>query len=317
MSTIIPPIKSQGIKTKLVPWINDVILRSGIDISKANWIEPFFGTGVVGLNSPLKGKFIVGDTNPYIIDFYNGILNREITPINMRAYLEQESKILSSSDENGYAYYREVKNRFNSFHNSFDFIFLSRAGFNGMMRFNRKGEWNIPFCKKPNRFSPAYITKICNQVKAVQQIITNKSWEFHNQGFIETIKRAQKGDLIYCDPPYFGRYVDYYNGWTEEDEQELFNALSETKASFILSTWHHNEFRANEMIAHYWNKFNILTQEHFYHSGGHIENRHSIVEALIFNFELTEKARPKPQRVIQHDLFDNQPQEVCVSTTTC
>ena len=98
MPTIIPPIKSQGIKTKLVPWINDVILRSGIDISKANWIEPFFGTGVVGLNSPLKGKFIVGDTNPYIIDFYNGILNREITQINMRAYLEQESKILSSTD---------------------------------------------------------------------------------------------------------------------------------------------------------------------------------------------------------------------------
>ena len=305
MSTIIPPIKSQGIKTKLVPWINDVILRSGIDISKANWIEPFFGTGVVGLNSPLKGDFIVGDTNPYIIDFYNGILSRKITPINMRAYLEQESKILSSSDENGYAYYREVKNRFNSFHNPFDFIFLSRAGFNGMMRFNRKGEWNIPFCKKPNRFSPAYITKICNQVNAVQQIVTNKNWEFHNQGFIKTIKRAQKGDLIYCDPPYFGRYVDYYNGWTEEDEQELFNALSETKASFILSTWHHNEFRANEMITHYWNKFNILTQEHFYHSGGHIENRHSIVEALVFNFELTGKAHPKSHSVIQYDLFDN------------
>lgn len=119
------------------------------------------------------------------------------------------------------------------------------------------------FCKKPNRFSPAYITKICNQVNAVQQIITNKTWEFNNQGFIETIKRAQKGDLIYCDPPYFGRYVDYYNGWTEKDEQELFNVLSETKASFILSTWHHNEFRDNEMIARYWNRFNILTQEHF------------------------------------------------------
>ena len=316
MRTIIPPIKSQGIKTKLIPWINDVILRSGIDISKANWIEPFFGTGVVGLNSPLKGKFIVGDTNPHIIDFYNGIQNREITPINMRAYLEQESKILSSSDENGYAYYREVKNRFNSFHNSFDFIFLSRAGFNGMMRFNKKGEWNIPFCKKPNRFSPAYITKICNQVNAVQQIITNKKWEFHNQGFFETIKRAQKGDLIYCDPPYLGRYVDYYNGWTEEDEQELFKALSETQAFFILSTWHHNEFRANEMIAHYWNKFNILTQDHFYHNGGHIENRHSIVEALVFNFELTDKAHTKSQHIIQNNLFDNQQQETYVSTAT-
>lgn len=39
---IVPPIKSQGIKTKLVPWIIDVIDQSGIDPTKANWIEPFF-----------------------------------------------------------------------------------------------------------------------------------------------------------------------------------------------------------------------------------------------------------------------------------
>ena len=47
VAVIVPPIKSQGIKTKLVPWINDLILTSGTDIN-ARWIEPFFGTGVVG-----------------------------------------------------------------------------------------------------------------------------------------------------------------------------------------------------------------------------------------------------------------------------
>ena len=83
---------------------------------------------------------------------------------NMRTYLEREGQLLLTAEDSGYAYYREVKNRFNQEHSPFDFIFLSRAGFNGMMRFNRRGEWNIPFCKKPNRFLPAYITKICNQV---------------------------------------------------------------------------------------------------------------------------------------------------------
>lgn len=305
MSTIIPPIKSQGIKTKLIPWINDIILRSDIDLSKANWIEPFFGTGVVGLNSPLKGRFIVGDTNPHIINFYSGILSGDITSAKMRQYLEYESRLLSASEEDGYVYYREVKKRFNTNHNPFDFILLSRAGFNGMMRFNRKGEWNIPFCKKPNRFSPAYITKICNQVNNVQRILFSKEWEFNNQGFIETIKKAKKGDLIYCDPPYFGRYVDYYNGWTERDEQDLFNALSETEAFFILSTWHHNEFRANEMVDRSWSRFNILTQEHFYHNGGRIENRHSMIEALVYNFELTtDKIISQPQVNYQYSLFD-------------
>lgn len=301
MSIIIPPIKSQGIKTKLVPWINDLILQSGIDLSRANWIEPFFGTGVVGFNSPVEGCRIVGDTNPHIINFYNGIKNGEITEYNMRAFLEREGERLAHADEDGYAYYREVKNRFNTLFSPFDFIFLSRAGFNGMMRFNQKGEWNIPFCKKENRFSPAYITKICNQVKRVRLKIQHSHWEFHNVDFIETINRAQEGDLIYCDPPYYGRYADYYNGWTEDDEESLFHALMHTPAHFILSTWHHNEFRDNDMIKRFWNHFNIETREHFYHNGAFIENRHEMTEALVFNFELHDYKKVNAQLELEFE----------------
>jgi DNA adenine methylase len=39
------------------------------------------------------------------------------------------------------------------------------------------------------------------------------------------------------------------------------------------------------MLTKYWNDFNIVTKDHFYHSGGKIENRNSVVEALVFNFE--------------------------------
>ncbi len=296
----VPPIKSQGIKTKLVPWINDLILTSGTDLN-ARWIEPFFGTGVVGFNSPMRGAHIVGDTNPHIINFYRAVQNGEVTQYTMRAYLESESRLLAQAEEDGYAHFRLVRDRFNQEHSPYDFIFLSRAGFNGMMRFNRHGDWNIPFYKKPDRFAPAYVTKICNQIESVSRIIKRKQWEFKNVPFAETIERAEPGDIIYCDPPYFGRYVDYYNGWTEQDEHELFEALSRTRAKFILSTWHHNDFRPNEMIERYWNRFNVTTREHFYHGGGHIENRHAIVEALVFNFELQEKVEAEPVR--QLDLF--------------
>lgn len=286
MSIIIPPIKSQGIKTKLVPWILDLIESSGLDLGQTNWIEPFLGTGVVGLNIPVGGKRIVGDTNPHIINFYNALKDGEITPLNMRSYLEFEGVLLSNSGKDGYEHYRKIRDRFNQDQSPFDFLFLSRAGFNGMMRFNKMGYWNIPFCKKPNRFSPAYITKICNQIAAAERIIKGGKWEFCHQDFVETIHRANKGDIIYCDPPYFGRHVDYYNGWTEEDEERLFLALQGTQAHFILSTWHHNEFRKNKMIERFWGRFNIKTQEHFYHSGARIENRRSIVEALVSNFDI-------------------------------
>lgn len=289
MATIIvPPIKSQGIKTKLVPWINDLILSAGVDLD-ARWIEPFFGTGVVGFNSPMRGAHIVGDTNPHIINFYKGVQDGKITPYTMRTYLEKESKLLSEADEDGYSHYKFVRDRFNFEHSPYDFIFLSRAGFNGMMRFNRHGDWNIPFCKKPERFAPAYITKICNQIQQTARVIRQKTWEFNNVDFIETIERADSGDIIYCDPPYYGRYVDYYNGWTEKDEHQLFEALTRTPAKFILSTWHHNDYRSNEMVKLYWDRFNVMTKDHFYHNGGNIENRHAVVEALVFNFDIHEK----------------------------
>ena len=284
MKVIIPPIKSQGIKTKLVPWIKDVV---SIANQKGKWIEPFLGTGVVAFNSGYK-QAILNDTNPHIIEFYKSIQEKKITAHLMRQYLEIEGQLLKEAENDGYEYYIKVRSRFNSGEFSpFDFIFLSRAGFNGMMRFNNKGHWNIPFCKKSDRFSKAYITKITNQVSNVAQIICPEpDWVFYNKNFAEIIPLAKENDIIYCDPPYYGRYVDYYNGWTEEDEELLFTLLSQTKAKFILSTWHHNDWRENEMIGRFWNKFNIITKEHFYHNGANLENRRAIVEALVCNFDV-------------------------------
>lgn len=278
VKVIIPPIKSQGIKTKLVPWIMALVPKV-----KGKWIEPFLGTGVVAFNSG-HTEAILNDTNPHIINFYTSIQKGEITPAIVRKYLEEEGEKLRNAEEDGYAYYRYIRNRFNKDYDPLDFLFLSRAGFNGMMRFNKNGSWNIPFCQKPDRFSPAYITKIVNQVRYASEIIQD-CWQFLNIEFDEVISMASENDIIYCDPPYIGRYVDYYNGWNEVPEERLFKALSKTKSRFILSTWHHNRFRENEMVKKYWNRFNMVTKDHFYHSGGKIENRNAIVEALVFNFE--------------------------------
>lgn len=277
---IVPPIKSQGIKTKLVPWIKALVPKSN-----GRWVEPFLGTGVVAFNSEYR-RALLNDANPHIIRFYKGIQSGEITPNSVRDYLVREGKLLRTAENNGYAHYLLVRERFNSFFSPFDFLFLSRAGFNGMMRFGGKGNWNIPFCKKPERFSQAYITKIVNQVAAVSKIIKDEpEWTFISGAFEDVIRCAGEDDVIYCDPPYFGRHVDYYNGWNEWDEQKLFELLSNTKAKFVLSTWHHNDWRENEMIERFWQNFNIVTKDHFYHAGANIENRRTIVEALVCNFE--------------------------------
>jgi len=211
--------------------------------------------------------------------------------------LKEEGRCLL---ERGEGYYYEVRNRFNKHHHPLDFLFLNRAGFNGMIRFNRKGEFNIPFCRKPERFAQPYITKIANQVACLEKLIRTKEFDFKCQDFKRTIQEASPKDLIYCDPPYIDRHVDYYSGWNESDETALFDLLSGFPGKFILSTWHHNDYRENEYIRKLWSRFNVLTKNHFYHVGGKEENRNPVVEALVTNFQTdaVESARPKSEQLL-------------------
>lgn len=279
----VPPIKSQGIKTKLVPWISSIIPPK----FNGTWIEPFMGTGVVALNVAPHSA-ILCDTNPHLINFYSGIASGKITPEIVKEYLTREGKVLLEKGEEHYYFIRE---RFNSEHSPLDFLFVNRAGFNGMIRFNKKGGFNIPFCKKPQRFAQAYVTKITNQIEWASKIIKAKSFIFKCQDFTQTISNASSSDIIYCDPPYIDRHVDYYNGWSAANELELNTALSKFKGKFILSTWHHNDYRENEYVKSIWQKYHILTREHFYHIGGKEKNRNPVIEALITNFSLKNKGK--------------------------
>ncbi len=276
MKVQIPPFKSQGIKSKLVPWIKDALPSS----IKGRWIEPFMGTGVVGFNLAAQ-KALMCDSNPYLIKFYNELNEGTITGKIARDYLEKEGATLESRGEEHYYY---IRDRFNEQKNVLDFLFLNRSGFNGMIRFNRKGGFNIPFCKKESRFSKSYVTKIVNQIDRISEILNEKEFEFKCQKFEDTIKESKAGDIIYCDPPYIARHSDYYNEWDENEENALFTALSNSKAMFMLSTWHHNKYRRNEYLESLWSEYNVLTKEHFYHVGGSQNNRNTMIEALVTNY---------------------------------
>jgi DNA adenine methylase len=128
------------------------------------------------------------------------------------------------------------------------------------------------------------VTKITNQIAWASTIIKARKFIFKCQDFNKTISETSSSDIIYCDPPYIGRHVDYYNGWDDSHEQELFRQLSEFNGNFILSTWHHNDYRINEYINGLWSKHYVLTREHFYHVGGKEKNRNPVIEALVTNF---------------------------------
>lgn len=276
----VPPIKTQGIKTKLVPLIKDNVSLSENSI----WIEPFMGSGVVGFNiAPATAIF--ADTNPHIIEFYNQIKEGKITSYLVRNFLEEEGEILLRKED---AYYYEVRERFNQKNNPLDFLFLNRSCFNGMIRFNKDFKFNVPYGHKSQRFSKAYITKIVNQVAHVEGLLKYNNWSFICQPFEHTIRMAGDNSFIYCDPPYIGRHVDYYDSWNEESEITLCEELINSNAKFMLSTWDHNDYRKNEYVEKIWNFCNKITQKHYYHVGAKETNRNPMIEALLTNYTTTE-----------------------------
>ena len=272
MKVVVPPIKCQGIKTKLLPFIKANIKRN----DSCFWVEPFMGTGVVAFNIQPTNA-ILSDKNQHIINFYKGIQDGTITSESVRSFLEYHGALLN---EKGAEYYKEMRDEFNKNKDPMYFLFLNRSDFNGMIRFNRHGEFNVPFCQKPNRFAKAYITKICNQVERISNIIKGKNWRFICCNWQETMKMAKKGDYVYLDPPYIGRDTSYVGEWPEEEAIELAKMAHDTEASVCLSMWKENEFRRNKHLFDYWSDFKWVEQEHFYHIGAKETNRHPMIEIL-------------------------------------
>ncbi len=272
-SVSIPPIKCQGIKTKLVPFITASLQWNG----RGRWIEPFLGSGVVLFNVQPE-RAIANDINPHIIALYQRIYSGALTSDMVEEHLTREGKQLLIKGED---HYYTVRDRFNRTHESLDFLFLNRSCFNGVMRFNSKGGFNVPFCRKPDRFRQAYVTKIVNQVKAIQKIMRDKDWKFQVGDWRTCPEKIRAGDFVYLDPPYIGRHTDYYDQWSESDAIELADTARALPCGFALSMWKENKYRTNTHLIDQWSGLIERTITHFYHVGSTEDLRNSMEEALL------------------------------------
>jgi DNA adenine methylase len=167
---LVPPLKCQGIKTKLVGEIKRLADTQEFD----RWIEPFCGSCVVALNVQPK-RALLSDSNVHIIRLYREIQSGDLTPASAKAFLVEEGEKLRTIRE---PHFYAVRERFNARPTSLDFLFLNRSCFNGVMRFNRYGKFNVPYGHKPERFAQAYVTKIINQIRRIAEVVSACDWTF-------------------------------------------------------------------------------------------------------------------------------------------
>ena len=94
---MVPPIKCQGIKSKLIP-----LIKRTVDWSfDGTWIEPFMGSGVVGFNI-MPRNALFADSNPHLINFYKAIATGKLDGLKVRSFLEREGEILSQRGKDYY-----------------------------------------------------------------------------------------------------------------------------------------------------------------------------------------------------------------------
>ena len=275
----ISSIKIQGKKTKLIKNIKSLLPDN---FNSLIYIEPFLGSGEVLINLKPK-KAIVNDINPHIINFFKDLKNKKINSDMIKNYLIIEGEKLKIK---GFNYWYKKRDEFNANPDSLNFLFLNRSCFNGILRFNSKGNLNTPFCNKTERFSKALITKIVNQVIYIEKCLEECDWEFYCMDVFEFINRKclnVKASFYYFDPPYIDRYSDYFSQWTKKENNLLIDFIINNNIKFIYSNWLKNKWRTNEEITLLKEKFKIELVEHFYYVGGKLENRNSMIECLIFN----------------------------------
>lgn len=270
----VPPLKCQGIKTKLVNSILANVKWSGT----GKWIEPFLGSGVVLFNA-LPSMAIASDINPCIIDFYSAIVDGIVTPVKTRRFLEHHGRKLEAG---GKEYYDNMRDQFNNDRDPLKFLFLSRSCYNGLMRFNLSGEFNSPFCHKPGRFSTNYITKIEHQVMSIREILLSHDYDFECKPWKEVVSIATETDFVYMDPPYSGRNTGYFGKWKESDDIGLIEFIKNCPCNCMMSTWKESGGRMNPLYHDLdeMDGVSIIDIEHHYHVGSTESLRNPVIEAI-------------------------------------
>ncbi|MBJ9239520.1 MULTISPECIES: adenine-specific DNA-methyltransferase [Citrobacter] len=153
-------------------------------------IEPFVGAGSVFLNTDFS-RYILADINSDLISLYN------IVKMRTDEYV-QASRELFMPETNQAEVYYQFREEFNASQDPFRravlFLYLNRFGYNGLCRYNLRGEFNVPFGRYKKPYFPE--AELYHFAEKAQNA------EFHCLSYEECMDRADSNSVVYCDPPY-------------------------------------------------------------------------------------------------------------------
>lgn len=294
------PLFYVGDKYKLYPKIRKYFPKT---INR--FIEPFTGGGSVFLNVNAN-EYLLNDIDTNVINIHRFLIEQSENP---KAFFDNVFKIIQEyklshsyikdivpqelKDEWIKTYYAKFnKQGFDKLKTDYNLsneksvlhlYLLLIYGFNRMLRFNSKGEYNLPVGNVD--FNKNTETALHDYFRLTKQI----NIQFYNLDFLDFFKQIdfQENDFVYLDPPYLITFSEYNKLWNEETEKRLLDFLEwldTQNVKFAVSNVSHYKGKINQQFLEWskqHNSFDIKSNYISYHDNSNKEFK----EVLITNYK--------------------------------
>lgn len=292
------PLFYTGDKYKLIPELKKYFPT---DINK--FVEPFVGGGSVFLNIQAK-QFYENDIDKNIMSIHNYLSSFSSSDDLLKILFAKideyqftcsyKGKTVPQELKDKYVktyfakynaeFYKRLKEKYNASDRSdiADLYLLLIYGFNRMLRFNQKGDFNLPVGNVDfNQNAVDALTNYVNLTNQKKIHWSNKDYK----SFISKIKLTEK-DFVYLDPPYLITASEYNKLWDQQDDDDLCSLLDELNTNhirFALSDVVNYKGKANIKLLEWAQKYNVYPIKSNY-INYHDNSIKSFSEVLITNY---------------------------------
>lgn len=210
-----PLIKWSGGKKDEIPNFKKYI-PSNYD----TYLEPFVGGGSLFFNL-CPNKSVISDVHPELIDFYTSIKQGYIKDI-------YDFMTLNLNNEETYYKIRDNMVIHSALDNAKRFYYLRKTCFRGMLRYNQKGKFNIPYGRYKNIEFDSLLNERYTELLSKTEIL-NKGFEYIFENYND------ENNFMFLDPPYDSPFTDYgYCIFDREKHIILANLFKTTKIKCLM-----------------------------------------------------------------------------------
>lgn len=285
------PLNYTGGKYKLLPQILPLFPK---DIKV--FYDIFMGGGDVFLNVEAE-DIVATDINAPVVSLFehmwHDVREKDNFTEFLLNYIDNEIKRfgLSATDKDAYLAYRKYFNEKDYTDSSkvFDLLIMVAHSFCNQIRFNQKGDFNLPFGKR------TFNDSMKNNLIATMDRLKSRIIDFGVQDFELSIVNLLEdcfdndGKFVYMDPPYTCGCAQYNTGWSEESDKKLFSCIDAIDGhgiKFALSNVFENRGKKNEKLIEWCEKrnYNVHHLNNTYNNSSFRKSGDKTDEVLITNY---------------------------------